>query len=474
MHRLTPKRRAIGETFVMHGPVDKPPGGLDPSGRDSNLAFKIKDIIPSLPEIHRSVPIPAVAGFFRKLAAFAGPGYLVAVGYMDPGNWATALAGGSAYGYTLLSVALISSLIAMLLQVMCSRLGIVTGRDLAQLCREEFPRPVAYTLWLLAEIAIIATDLAELLGTAIALQLLFGIPLLLGVMLTALDTFLILWLQNKGVRWLESFIIAMILTILACFTVEIALAAPEIGPLLRGYFPSPEIIGNPDMLYLAIGILGATVMPHNLYLHTAVVQSRNIGKTDEAKREAIRFAGIDSTIALTIALVINSSIMILAAATFHEAGKTEIADIQEAYKLLAPMLGLGLASTLFAVALLASGLNSTVTATLSGQVVMQGFLQFHMPMWLRRLTTRLVAIVPAVVVTWLYQETGTTELLVLSQVILSLQLPFAVVPLMMFIGSPRLMAGFLPPRWMIVTGWVCAALIVAINLKLLYDWVLGH
>lgn len=414
-----------------------------------------------------------VAGFFRKLAAFAGPGYLVAVGYMDPGNWATALAGGSAYGYTLLSVALISSLIAMLLQVLCSRLGIVTGRDLAQLCRERFPRPVAYVLWLLAEIAIIATDLAELLGTAIALQLLFGIPLLLGVMLTALDAFLILWLQNKGVRWLEAFIVAMIVLIVACFTVEIALSAPEIGPLLRGYFPSPEIVGNPDMLYLAIGILGATVMPHNLYLHTAVVQSRNIGETAEAKREAIRFAGIDSTIALTIALIINSSILILAAATFHKAGQTEIADIQEAYKLLTPMLGLGLASTLFAVALLASGLNSTVTATLSGQVVMQGFLQFRMPMWLRRLTTRLVAIVPAVIVTWLYQESGTTELLVLSQVILSLQLPFAVVPLMMFVGSPRLMAGFLPPRWMIFTGWICAALIVAINLKLLSDWLLG-
>jgi manganese transport protein len=457
----------------MHGPAEKPHNNLASTERTPTNDLKIKDIIPSLPEIHRSIPVPAVAGFFRKLAAFAGPGYLVAVGYMDPGNWATALAGGSAYGYTLLSVALISSLIAMLLQVLCSRLGIVSGRDLAQLCRERFPRPVAYGLWLLAEVAIIATDLAELLGTAIALQLLFDIPLLLGVMLTAFDAFLILWLQNKGVRWLEAFIIAMIVLIVACFTVEIALSAPEIGPLLRGYFPSPEIIGNPDMLYLAIGILGATVMPHNLYLHTALVQSRNIGNTVEAKREAIRFAGIDSTIALTIALIINSSILILAAATFHQAGQTEVAEIQEAYKLLAPLLGLGLASTLFAVALLASGLNSTVTATLSGQVVMQGFLQFRMPMWLRRLTTRLVAIVPAVIVTWLYQETGTTELLVLSQVILSLQLPFAVVPLMMFVGNRKLMAGFLPPFWMIATGWVCAAVIVSINLKLLADWLLG-
>lgn len=465
---------ANGETFVMHGPVDKPQSGLTPPGQESDIYLKIKDIIPSLPEIHRSVPVPVMAGFFRKLAAFAGPGYLVAVGYMDPGNWATALAGGSAYGYTLLSVALISSLIAMLLQVLCSRLGIVTGRDLAQLCRERFPRPVALVLWGLAEIAIIATDLAELLGTAIALQLLFGVPLLLGVILTAFDAFLILWLQNKGVRWLEAFIIAMIVLIISCFAIEIALAAPEIGPLLRGYFPSPEIIGNPDMFYLAIGILGATVMPHNLYLHTALVQSRMIGDTVEAKTEAIRFAGIDSTIALTIALIINSSILILAAATFHEAGKTDIAQIQDAYKLLAPMLGLGLASTLFAVALLASGLNSTVTATLSGQVVMQGFLQFRMPMWLRRLTTRLVAIVPAIIITWLYQESGTTELLVLSQVILSLQLPFAVVPLMMFVSSPRLMAGFMPPHWMIVAGWVCAAMIVSINLKLLSDWLLGH
>lgn len=456
----------------MHGPVEKPRDIPAPLAQHPSTSLKIKDIVPSLPEIHQTVPVP-VGGLLRKLAAFAGPGYLVAVGYMDPGNWATALAGGSAYGYALLSVALISSLMAMLLQVLCSRLGIVTGRDLAQLCRERFPRPVAYVLWLLAEIAIIATDLAELLGTAIALQLLFGIPLLLGVMLTALDAFLILWLQNKGVRWLEAFIVAMIALILGCFAIEIALSAPQIGPLLRGYFPSPDIVNNPDMLYLAIGILGATVMPHNLYLHTAVVQSRRIGETVEAKREAIRFAGVDSTIALTIALVINSSILILAAATFHQAGQTEVAEIQEAYRLLAPMLGLGLASTLFAIALLASGLNSTVTATLSGQVVMQGFLQFHMPMWLRRLTTRLVAIVPAVIVTWLYQESGTTELLVLSQVILSLQLPFAVIPLMMFVGSSQQMGQFLPPRWMIVIGWFCAGLIVAINLKLLSDWLLG-
>ncbi len=461
----------------MHGPVDKSllerqsGAARAPLSEDSQ---KIKDILPSLPEIHSSVPVPALAaGFLRKLAAFAGPGYLVAVGYMDPGNWATALAGGSAYGYTLLAVALISSLMAMLLQVLCSRIGIVAGRDLAQLCRERFPRPVGYGLWVLAEVAIVATDLAELIGTAIALQLLFGIPLLLGVMLTALDAFLILWLQNKGVRWLEAFIIAMIVLILVCFGVEIALSAPEIGAVLAGYFPSPEIVGNPDMLYLAIGILGATVMPHNLYLHTAVVQSRKIGPTVAEKREAIRFASIDSTIALTIALFINSAILILAAATFHQAGRTDVAEIQEAYLLLAPMLGLGLASTFFAVALLASGLNSTVTATLAGQVVMQGFLQIRLPMWLRRLATRLVAIVPAIVVTWLYQESGTAELLILSQVILSLQLPFAVVPLMLFVSRRKVMGDFIPPRWMLVLGWASAALIVSINLKLLTDWIIG-
>lgn len=427
----------------------------------------------SLPEIHHSVRIPATAGSLRKLLAFAGPGYLVAVGYMDPGNWATALAGGSAYGYTLLAVALTSSLMAMLLQVLCARLGIVVGRDLAQLCRERFPKPVAYVLWLLAEVAIIATDLAELIGTAIALQLLFGVPLLIGVLLTALDAFLILWLQNKGVRWLEAVIIAMIALILACFAVNIVLSAPEIGAVLAGYVPSVEIIGNPDMLYLAIGILGATVMPHNLYLHTAVVQSRAVGPAPEQKREAIRFASLDSTIALTIALLINSSILILAAATFHTAGRIEVAEIQEAYQLLSPMLGVGAAATLFAIALLASGLNSTVTATIAGQVVMQGFLQFKMPLWLIRLTTRLVAIVPAIVVTWLYQETGTGELLILSQVILSLQLPFAVIPLMLFVGDKRLMGDFCPPAWMLILGWASAALVVTINVKLLADMALG-
>lgn len=462
----------------MHGPVDKSPLGRQPGTAgiaSSEDAQRIKNSLPSLPEIHGSVAVPVLtAGFLRKLAAFAGPGYLVAVGYMDPGNWATALAGGSAYGYTLLSVALIASLMAMLLQVLCSRIGIATGRDLAQLCRERFPRPVGYALWALAELAIIATDLAELIGTAIALQLLFGIPLLLGVMLTALDAFLILWLQTKGVRWLEAFIVAMIVLIFVCFGVEMALAAPDVRAVLAGYFPSPEIVGNPDMLYLAIGILGATVMPHNLYLHSAVVQSRKIGPTTAEKRDAIRFASIDSTIALTIALFINSAILILAAATFHRMGRADVAQIQEAYLLLAPMLGLGLASTFFAVALLASGLNSTVTATLAGQVVMQGFLQIRLPMWLRRLATRLVAIVPAVFVTWLYQESGTAELLILSQVILSLQLPFAVVPLMLFVSSRKVMGDFIAPRWMLALGWASAALILSINLKLLADWIWGH
>lgn len=426
----------------------------------------------SLSETHGSV---AVSGktFLRRLLAFVGPGYLVAVGYMDPGNWATAVAGGSAYGYALLSAALISSLMAILLQALAVRLGIGTGRDLAQLCRERFPAPVSALLWLLAEVAICATDLAELIGTAIALQLLFGIPLLLGVVLTALDALLILWLQHKGMRLLEALIIALIALVATCFAVEIVLSQPVLADVLAGYIPLPAILTNPTMLYLAIGILGATVMPHNLYLHTAVVQTRKIGDTEEAKREGIRFATIDSSIALVLALFVNSAILILAAAVFHEGGRTEVAEIQEAYRLLSPMLGVGIASTLFAVALLASGLNATVTATLSGQVVMEGFLGLSLPLWLRRLVTRLIAMIPAIFITWFYGESGTAELLILSQVILSLQLPFAVIPLLMFSTSRSLMKGSVAPRWMAIVGWMCAAMIVTINLKLLFDFAVG-
>ena len=425
----------------------------------------------SLSGTHASVAVPA-HGFFRKLLAFVGPGYLIAVGYMDPGNWATALAGGSAFGYALLSAALISSLMAILLQALAVRLGLGTGRDLAQLCRERFPVPVAIALWVLAEIAICATDLAELIGTAIALQLLFGLPLLLGVVLTALDALLILWLQHKGMRLLEALIIALVGLVTLCFGIEIVLSRPVIADVLAGYLPSAAILTDPSMLYLAIGILGATVMPHNLYLHTAVVQSRRVGDSVAEKREGIRFATIDSTVALTLALFVNSAILILSAAVFHAGGRTEVAEIQEAYRLLTPMLGVGIASTLFAIALLASGLNATVTATLSGQIVMEGFLGLTLPLWLRRLVTRLIAMIPAIFITWSYGESGTAQLLILSQVILSLQLPFAVVPLLVFATSKRLMKDLVAPRWMAFLGWLCAAVIVAINVKLLLDFIL--
>jgi manganese transport protein len=428
---------------------------------------------PSLPEVHRSVAVPNSAGFLRKLFAFMGPGYLVAVGYMDPGNWATALAGGSAFGYTLLAVALLSSLMAILLQALCARIGIATGRDLAQLCRERFPRPVAYPLWFLAEVAICATDLAELIGTAIALQLLFGIPLIFGVMLTALDAFLILWLQNKGVRWLEALIFGFIMLIFGCFAVQIVLSDPVWGEVLRGYIPSTSIVTDQTQLYIAMGILGATVMPHNLYLHTAVVQSRAWNDDAAGKKEAIRFATIDSTIALALALLVNSAILITAAATFHASGNTEVAEIQEAYQLMSPLLGGTLAATLFAVALLLCGLNATVTATLSGQVVMEGFLRFRLPPVMRRLVTRLIAIVPAVIVTWMYGASGTAQLLILSQVILSMQLPFAVIPLMMFASDKGRLGALVAPRWQLVLGWASAALIVALNLKVLADALIG-
>ncbi|MBR0682003.1 divalent metal cation transporter [Roseomonas eburnea] len=427
---------------------------------------------PSLPEVHRSVHVPNAGGFLRKLFAFMGPGYLVAVGYMDPGNWATSLAGGSAFGYTLLAVALVSSLMAILLQALCARIGIATGRDLAQLCRERFPKPVAYPLWALAEVAICATDLAELIGTAIALELLFGIPLLYGVMLTAFDAFLILWLQNKGVRWLEALVFGFILLIFGCFAVQIALSHPVWGDVLRGYIPAASIVTDERQLFIAMGILGATVMPHNLYLHTAVVQSRAWRMDEAGKKEAIRFATIDSTIALALALLINSAILITAAATFHTTGNTEVAEIGDAYQLMSPLLGSGMAATLFAVALLLCGLNATVTATLSGQVVMEGFLRFRLPAVTRRLVTRLIAIVPAVVVTWMQGASGTAHLLILSQVILSLQLPFAVIPLMMFARDRRLGA-LGAPRWQLVLGWACAAVIVALNVKLLADFFLG-
>ncbi len=426
---------------------------------------------PSLPEVHASVPVPTGAGFWRKLGAFAGPGYLVAVGYMDPGNWATDLAGGSAFGYTLLSVILLSNLMAIVLQALSAKLGIVTGLDLAQACRAHYSPPVRWMLWVLCELAIIACDLAEVIGTAIALQLLFGIPLVWGVCLTALDVLLILLLQKHGFRKLEAFIVALLIIIAGCFAVELALAQPSIAAIASGLVPKTEVVTNPAMLYIAIGILGATVMPHNLYLHSSIVQTRRIEPTDEGKREAVRFATIDSTIALMLALFINASILILAAATFHEAGRTDVAEIQDAYQLLTPMLGVGAASTLFAVALLASGQNSTITATLAGQIVMEGFLNLRLPMWLRRLSTRLLAIVPAVIVAAYYGESGTAKLLILSQVVLSLQLPFAVVPLVQFTSDRTRMGRFVNPRWLKFLAWAISAVIIALNLKLLTNFV---
>jgi len=426
---------------------------------------------PSLSESYRTIPIPEGAGrFWMKMGAFAGPGYLVAVGYMDPGNWATDLAGGSAFGYTLLSVILLSNMMAMVLQSLSAKLGIVSGLDLAQACRQHYNPPVRMALWVLCELAIVACDLAEVIGTAIALQLLFGLPLVWGVCLTALDVLLILMLQQRGFRKLEAFIVALLIIIAGCFAVELALSQPSIAAIAGGLVPTPEIVTNPAMLYIAIGILGATVMPHNLYLHSSIVQTRSFERSDAGKREAIRFATLDSTIALSLALFINASILILAASTFHVAGRTDVAEIQDAYQLLAPMLGVGIASTLFAVALLASGQNSTITATLAGQIVMEGFLDLRLPAWLRRMITRLLAIVPAVIVASLYGESGTAKLLVLSQVILSLQLPFAVVPLVQFTSDRKLMGRFVNPIWLKAAAWFISAVIITLNLKLLYDF----
>ena len=424
---------------------------------------------PSLAEVHRSIPVPKNLGFWRKMLAFSGPGYLVAVGYMDPGNWATDLAGGSAFGYTLLSVILLSNLMAILLQALCARLGIVTGRDLAQACRDHYSWPTAIGLWLLCEVAICACDLAEVIGSAIALNLLFHIPLIWGVCITALDVLAVMYLQNRGFRYIEALVISLILTIGACFLAEIIFSRPDLGGALAGFVPRPEIIQNPKMLFVAIGILGATVMPHNLYLHSSIVQTRKYEQTDEGKAEAIKFATIDSTTALMFALFINAAILIVSAATFYTRGEHQVAEIQDAFKLLSPMLGVPIASALFALALLASGQNSTLTGTLAGQIVMEGFLNIRLRPWLRRLITRAIAIIPAVIVTALYGESGSARLLVLSQVILSMQLSFAVVPLIMFTSDRRKMGAFANPPWIKVLAWTTAGIIVVLNAKLLAD-----
>ncbi len=426
----------------------------------------------ALSDVHRSVSVKGTSSA-RRLVAFLGPGYLVAVGYMDPGNWATSLAGGSKFGYALLAVALISNIMAVVLQALCARLAIASGRDLAQACRDAYPRWAAYPLWFAAELAIVATDVAEVIGTAIGLNLLFGIPLEIGVLLTALDVFLILYLQRLGFRYLEALVITMLGVIAACFAVQIALANPEWGPLIRGFAPTSEIVRNPEMLYLAMGILGATVMPHNLYLHSAIVQTRAYGHTTAEKREALRYATIDSTIALTFALLINAAILILAAASFHKAGKLDVVELNQAQALLHPLLGSAIAPTLFGIALLCCGLNSTVTATLAGQAVMEGFLDIRLAPWLRRLVTRAIAIIPAAGVTILYGEQETGKLLILSQVILSLQLPFAVVPLVQFTADRAKMGALMTPRWLIGLAGVIAVAIIALNIKLLVDQVAG-
>ncbi|MDE3028535.1 MAG: Nramp family divalent metal transporter, partial [Paracoccaceae bacterium] len=426
----------------------------------------------SLAEVNGSISINK-GRWMRRLASFIGPGYLVAVGYMDPGNWATSLAGGSAYGYTLLSAVLISSVMAISLQALSLRLGIATGKDLAQATRDVLPGRFVIPMWLLAEGAIIATDLAEVIGTAIGLNLVFGIPVEMGVALTALDVALILWLQGRGFRWVEAVVIALTTIIAVCFIIEMVYANPVWGDVLRGFVPQRTVLASPDMLYLALGIIGATVMPHNLYLHSSIIQTRAIGPTTADKRDAIRMGTVDSTVALTIALFINAAILILAAAVFHTSGQTNVAEIQDAYKLLGGAVGTALAPILFGVALLCSGINSTVTATLAGQIVMEGFVQMRVAPWLRRLVTRAIAIVPALVVTLLYGEKGTAELLVLSQVVLSLQLPFAIIPLVRMTADAKRMNGLPAPRWLTLTCWVIAAVVIALNLKLIWDVAMG-
>ncbi|HET7457309.1 MAG TPA: Nramp family divalent metal transporter [Gemmatimonadaceae bacterium] len=453
-------------------PPPPPPSEPTSSSPPPETGWRRARVTPSLAEAYRTVPVTGRT-WWRKMLAFAGPGYLVAVGYMDPGNWATDLAGGSQFGYTLLSVILLSNLMAVLLQGLASKLGIVTGRDLAQACRDHYSRPVNVVLWLLCEVAIAACDLAEVIGSAIALNLLFGLPIAAGVLVTSLDVLLLLYLQNKGFRLLETLVILLMATIGLCFVFELVISRPDIGGMLRGFVPSPSVVSDRNKLYIAIGILGATVMPHNLYLHSSIVQTRRYEESAEGKREAVRFAFIDSTIALSFALFINAAILIVAAATFHRTGNTGVAEIQDAHKLLTPLLGVGGASTVFALALLASGQNSTLTGTLAGQIVMEGFLNIRIRPWLRRLVTRAIAIVPAAATAILYGERGTAKLLIFSQVILSLQLSFAVFPLVRFTSDRGKMGAFVNPLWLKGLAYLVAALIAALNGWLLVQTLRG-
>ena len=440
-----------------------------PIESNHNFAWRKAAGSVSLPEVHRSVLVPANASFWRKLLAFSGPGFLVAVGYMDPGNWATDLAGGAQFGYTLLAVIMIFNLMAILLQHLCIKLGIATGRDLAQACRDHYSTPTVWFLWVLCEVAIAACDLAEVVGSAIALQLLFGIPLVWGCVITVLDVLAVLYLQNKGFRYIEALVITLIVTIGGCFAAELFFSKPGIAGILLGFIPSAQIITNQSMLYVSIGIIGATVMPHNLYLHSSIVQTRKYEQNAGGKREAIKFATIDSTVALMFALFINGAILILAASAFHWSGHQDVASIQEAYKLLPTALGVTGASILFALALLASGQNATLTGTLAGQIVMEGFINIRLRPWLRRLITRLIAVIPAVIVIGWFGESKTTDLLIASQVVLSMQLGFAIWPLMRFTGEKAKMGEFVNPFWIKILGWSIAAIIIVLNVKLLFD-----
>lgn len=427
--------------------------------------------IPSLAESYQTIPVPSQWPWWKKLMAFAGPGYLVAVGYMDPGNWATDLAGGSAFGYSLLCVVFLSNLIAILLQSLSGKLGIATGRDLAQACRDHFSFPVALIFWVLCEIAICACDLAEILGSAIALNLLFNLPLIVGVLITAVDVLILMYFQKISFRAIEALVIALMIIIAVCFSVEIFLSKPHFGSILHGLIPTAEILKNPEMLYISIGILGATVMPHNLYLHSSIVQTRKYGDDFESKRSAIKYVTIDSTIALIFAFFINAAILIMSAAVFYQSGHTTVAEIQDAYQLLTPLLNVPIASTLFAVALLAAGQNSTLTGTLAGQIVMEGFLNLRLRPWVRRLLTRGIAIIPAIVCVGYFGEGSATKLLIFTQVVLSFQLSFAVVPLILFTSDRQKMGVHVNPLWIKVLAWACAALIIVLNVKFLIDFV---
>jgi manganese transport protein len=453
--------------------LDAPPLETEPSLGAATASVPVAktartSTLPSLPEAHRTIPIVAGATWFRKVLAFAGPGYLVAVGYMDPGNWATDIGGGSKFGYTLLSVIVMSNFMAMILQALSAKLGIATGRDLAQACRETYSRRTSFILWVLCEIAIAACDLAEVLGSAVALKLLFGLPLLAGVLITALDVLIVLALQGRGFRLIEAFVVTLIASIAACFAYEIFFAQPLWREAAQGLIPRAEILRNREMLYIAIGILGATVMPHNLYLHSSIVQTRAFGTSVHDRREALRYAVFDSTLALGFALFVNAAILILGAAAFHTRGFHNVAEIADAYKLLSPVLGASLASTLFACALLASGQNSTLTGTLAGQIVMEGFLDIRLKPWVRRLITRAIAIIPAVLVIGIAGEGKVTSLLILSQVILSFQLPFAVIPLIQFTGNRGKMGEFVNSRFTSIVAWTVAAVILVFNAELLW------